>query len=364
MSRITNKNILICVTGLTPQIVTETFYCLAVQKKIKIDELYVLTTLRGKSVILGKDNAPNTPKTSLKDELNNLCKHYKVHKPLFENSDKHIITAREESLELSDVRTDKQNILFPNRAAEFLREKTSEPDTAIYCSISGGRKTMSVHLAAALSLFGRENDKLLHVLTSEEFEFKGFYPLSKKEDKALELAEIPFIRLRSVLGNEVNLKNTYYDFVEQTQKQLKALTDKTRLILKAETKEVRYGLNSIQLEPLEFAFLFKFLEQKLDGNEPLSIGYLADVHFAILVNEFIREKYPYHYFDDKKRSPWWKVGFGREAIRTKRSKINKKLAVLFDDDITANDFCIQSIRDYGNTSFFVKADKEKIKLSY
>lgn len=358
------KNILICVSGLTPQIVTETFYCLAVQKKIKIDELYVLTTLRGKSVILGKDKAPQTPKSTLKEELNNLCIKYKVPKPLFQNNDRHIITAKEESIELSDIRTDKQNILFPNKAAEFLREKTYDPNTNVYCSISGGRKTMSVHLAAALSLFGRENDKLLHVLTSEEYEFKGFYPLSKKEDKALELSEIPFIRLRSVLGNEVNLKNTYYEFVEQTQKQLKALTDKTQLILKAENKEVRYGLNSLQLEPVEFAFLFKFIENKLDGKEPLSIGYLADVEFALHVYAFIHEKYPYHYFDDKKRSPWWKVGFSKEAVRSKRSKINKKLSALFEDDITGGEFCIQSIRDYGNTSFFIKADKEKIKLSY
>lgn len=358
------KNILICVTGLTPQIVTETFYCLTFQQKIKIDELYVLTTLRGKSVILGKDKAPQTPKTALKEELNNLCNKYRISKPLFENNDKHIITAKEESIELSDIRTDKQNILFPNKAAEFLREKTADPDTTIYCSISGGRKTMSVHLAAALSLFGRENDKLLHVLTSEEYEFKGFYPLSKKEDKALELAEIPFIRLRSVLGDEVNLKNTYYEFVEQTQKQLKALTDKTKLILKTENKEVRYGLNSIQLEPIEFAFLFKFLENKLDGKEPLSIGYLADVEFAAQVYDFIREKYPYHYFDDKKRSPWWRVGFGREAIRSKRSKINKKISSLFDDDITGDEYCLQSIRDYGNTSFYIKANSDKIKLSY
>ena len=223
---------------------------------------------------------------------------------------------------------------------------------------------MSVHLAAALSLFGRENDKLLHVLTSEEFEFKGFYPLSKKEDKALELSEIPFIRLRSVLGDEVNFKNSYYEFVEQTQKQLKTLTDKTQFILKTETKEIRYGLNSIQLEPIEFAFLFKLLENKLDGKEPVSIGYLADIDFAVQVYEFIREKYPYNYFDDKKRSPWWKVGFGREAIRSKRSKINKKISALFDDDLMEDEFCIQSIRDYGNTSFYVKADRDKIKLSY
>lgn len=358
------KNLLICVTGLTPQIVTETLYCLTVQKKIKIDELYVLTTSRGKDVILGKDQSPTTPKTLLKDEIAKLCKQYKVARPQFENNENYIITAREESTELSDIRTDKENILFPNKVAEFLRQKTSEPDTRIYCSISGGRKTMSVHLAAALSLFGRENDKLLHVLTSEEFEFRGFFPLDKNEDSALELAEIPFIRLRSVLGDEVNILRSYYDLVKETQIRLKSLTDKTRIILKAETKEVKFGINSVQLEPVEFAFYFKFLEKKLDGADTLSIGFLADTEFARSVYEFIKEKYPYHYFDESKRKPWWLVGFGREAVRTKRSKINKKISVLFEDEFTANQFFISSIRDYGNTNFFVKADTPKLKLSY
>ncbi len=359
-----NKNILICVTGLTPQIVTETFFCLTVQKKIKIDELYVLSTLRGKEVLLGKDKSSNTPNTTLKDELNSLCSLYKIQKPLFENNEKHIITAKEESIELHDIRTDKENILFPNRTAAFLREKTADPGTTLYCSISGGRKTMSVHLASALSLFGRENDKLLHILTGEEFEFKGFYPKTKKEAKALELSEIPFIRLRYVLGDEINYSKSYYDFVEQTQKQLQLLTDKRKLVLKTESKEIKFGINTVKLEPVEFAFYFKLLEKKLEGEELLSIGYLADTGFAFSVYEFIKEKFPYHYFDEQKRAPWWKVGFGKEAIRTKRSKINKKLSDLFDDELIAEEFCIQSKRDYGNTRFFIKADKIKFQLAY
>src|SRR5690606_26961156 len=149
------KNILICVTGLTPQIITETFYCLTVQKKIKIDEIYILTTTRGSEVILGKDRGKQTPKVIFKDELMQLCKKYKIKVPKFENSSKHIITAKEESLGLSDIRNDKHNKLFPNKVCEFIKE-ISSGDNTIYCSISGGRKTMSVHLAFAMVLFGRE----------------------------------------------------------------------------------------------------------------------------------------------------------------------------------------------------------------
>lgn len=358
------KNILICVSGLTPQIVTETLFCLAVKEKIPIDEIYVLTTKRGRDVILGLDEHPSTPKTALSKEIKNLCKHYKIRKPKFEENDTHIIVAKEESIELSDIRSDKDNILFPNRVASFIREKTADPNNALYCSITGGRKSMSVHLANALSLFARENDKLLHVLTSEENEFKGFYPMNKKEAKELEFSEIPFIRLRSILGSEIkNLKN-YSDFVEQTQKQLKALTDKTKIILKTDTREVKFGMNSVKLEPQEFAIYFKMLELKQEGKEKFSVGHLTDIEFAQAVFSFMKEKYPYYYFDENKKKPWWEKGFRPEAIRSKRSKINKCLLTLFEDDVTANQFLISSEREYGNTKYFIKADKDKIKLSY
>ena len=198
-----NKNILVCVSGLTPQIVTETLFCLSVKEKILIDEIYVITTRRGRDVILGLDKHPATPKTALKTEISNLCKKYKLRIPLFNNNDKHIIVAREESIELSDIRSDKDNILFPNKVSLFLRDKTSNAGDIIFCSITGGRKSMSVHIANALSLFARERDRLLHVLTSEKYEFKGFYPLNKKEAAALQLSDIPFVRLRAILSYEI-----------------------------------------------------------------------------------------------------------------------------------------------------------------
>jgi len=76
------KNILICVTGLTPQIVTETLYCLTKLKKVKIDELYVVTTTRGRDVIMGIDEKINLP--PLKNELKRMCDKYKINNPKFE----------------------------------------------------------------------------------------------------------------------------------------------------------------------------------------------------------------------------------------------------------------------------------------
>jgi len=49
------KNILILVLGSTPQILTETLWCLKEEKGIDIDEVFVLTTSFGKRLICEGD---------------------------------------------------------------------------------------------------------------------------------------------------------------------------------------------------------------------------------------------------------------------------------------------------------------------
>ncbi len=49
-------NIFITVSGLTPQIITESLYDFIIQKKFDIEEVHVLTTLRGK-----KENSRTAP---------------------------------------------------------------------------------------------------------------------------------------------------------------------------------------------------------------------------------------------------------------------------------------------------------------
>jgi CRISPR-associated protein (TIGR02584 family) len=358
------NNILICVCGLTPQIVTETLYCLSVQKKIKIAELYVLTTRRGRDVILGHDAHSATPKTPLNTEIHNLCKKYKIPFPRFENNDDHIIVAREESIELPDIRTDKHNILFPNKTAEFIRTLSLDPQNTLFCSISGGRKTMSVHIAFALSLFGRDKDKLLHVLTSEEFEFKGFYPKNKKQDKELQLSEIPFVRLRSLLTEEIDQryfqKSKYDEIVAYTQKQLKIITHPGKLLLKVKTKELQFNKNRIALEPQMFALYYKYVDLKLEDKESLSNVYLISKDFAESVRIFLTERYN-RWYDDKQKG-WWNIGFGKPDILQKHTKINKKISNLVKDADIADQFRISSKGSRGNTEYYIKANKNKFRI--
>ncbi|MCS7054489.1 MAG: CRISPR-associated ring nuclease Csm6 [Ignavibacterium sp.] len=354
------KNILICVSGLTPQIVTETLFCLSYKEKISIDEIYILTTKRGRDVILGRDKHPSTPKTALKDEIQNLCKKYKLKEPLFEENDTHIIVAKEESIELPDIRSDKDNILFPNKICELLREKTSEPNNVIYCSITGGRKSMSVHLANALSIFARENDRLVHVLTKEEHEFKGFYPQTKKEINDLELANLPFVRLRPILSAEIKrpdlLTSNFDEIVNFTQKQLKALTPSNKMILDIERRELRFGNYNIELEPLEFLFYYFFVDSKEKGRNNISVQEFISDETKNKFIEYFNLYFPNRYIEEQK---WYKKGFSKEDFRVKRSRVNSKINDLIDDPDISSYFVIDVNKKYGSSTYYLKAEKDR-----
>jgi len=356
------NNILICVSGLTPQIVTESLFCLAVKEKIPINEIYVLTTTRGKNVILGKDPHPHTPKTALLKEIKNLCEKYKLKLPLFKEDENHIIVAKEESIELSDIRSDKDNILFPNKVCEFLKQKSSDPENVLYCSITGGRKSMSVHMANALSLFARENDRLIHVLTKEENEFKGFYPINKKEAKDLEIADIPFVRLRPIISSEIKrpdlLTANFEDVVKFTQNQLKILTPSNRMIIDIEKRELRFGNDYLILEPMEFLFYYFFVDNKMRGEINISIADFMSIETKNRFIEYFTEFYPNYYIKEKS---WYtsKSGFDDTIFLQRKSKVNKKIDALIEDPDIAELFKINVNRKYSESTYFIKADKDR-----
>jgi CRISPR-associated protein (TIGR02584 family) len=359
------KNILICVSGLTPQVVTETLFCLSVKEKIKIDEVYVLTTKRGRDVILGLDKAASTPKTALKTEIKNLCKQYNLKMPLFDNNDTHIIVAKEESIELPDVRSDKDNVLFPNRVASFIRDKTSSSDNTIFCSITGGRKSMSVHIANALSLFARERDRLLHVLTKEENEFKGFYPVTKREAKDLQLSDIPFVRLRSLLSQDIKgeelIKMSFDKIVGYTQKQLKLISEQKQLICDIEKRELKYGYNSITLEPMEFLFYFYFIDKKTKGENKIPIYEIISASASRQFKNFIEMYYPFYYIRESQQKAW-QHGFDAKDFRSKRTKINQKINDLIKDKDLAQRFIIEVDKIYGDSKYYIPAAINNIKI--
>jgi CRISPR-associated protein (TIGR02584 family) len=223
-----NRRILLMVAGHSPAIITETLYALPANQKPT--EIRIITTASGKeklkTQLLGEHNV-----------IHQLCKEYDIPIPLFDKS--HIYVIAKQGEELEDTQTEVENEIAADFITAKVRELTKESDCSIHVSIAGGRKTMTYYLGYALSVFGRIQDRMSHVLVEDDYAVNEFfYPTKqssfmisrKKEafdakDVKVMLGELPFIRLRDGLTDDLLNKQdlSYSDIIEIAQRQLRPI---------------------------------------------------------------------------------------------------------------------------------------------
>jgi CRISPR-associated protein (TIGR02584 family) len=216
VKRGTERVVLVAGIGTSPAVLTETVWALAHQKDPVVpDEIFVITTKKGKADL---KSALLSGKTNVWEQLKSALRKEKVAidgKLVFTEHLVKVMLANGEEME--DLRTGDDNLLAADFMLRELRKYTEEPGTTVLCSIAGGRKTMSALLFSCMSLLGREQDKVYHVLIPPEYEcgmdppfffpqkgvshqplFRG-KPAGKKVPSskiAIELFEVPFVRIR------------------------------------------------------------------------------------------------------------------------------------------------------------------------
>ncbi len=201
------RRILLCACGITPQVVTESLYCLrvAAEERFAVNEVHIITTARGREAAEAS--------LLVAGHFAQLCKDYGFDDIRFDAS--HIEVIRDPlGSELDDIRSPEENAAAADCITELIRRLSSDEGAALHVSLAGGRKTMSYYAGYALSLFGRPQDRLSHVLVKEEFEAEPefFYPTPDSRAirtrsgrhldasrATLTLANIPFVRLRGTL---------------------------------------------------------------------------------------------------------------------------------------------------------------------
>lgn len=154
--------ILLAVTGLSCQVVTETIYALAQQDLNMLpDAVYVLTTREGAErarLLLCQEGW-----------FGRLLRDWELPSIAFGPEHIQIIhDARERPL--GDIRSQQDNVSAADTIAEAVRTLTTSNTKQLHVSIAGGRKTMGFFAGYALTLYGRPQDRLSHVLVSSEFE--------------------------------------------------------------------------------------------------------------------------------------------------------------------------------------------------
>jgi CRISPR-associated protein (TIGR02584 family) len=272
MSPSTPRRILIAVTGLTPQIVTETLYALACRTDPPWipQDVHLITTATG---------AGNARLNLLGGErwFHRLCEDYQLPTITFPEHNIHVLqTPDGEPLE--DIRTQAHNTL----AADFITEtlRTEDPATELHVSIAGGRKTMGYYLGYALSLYGRPQDRLSHVLVSDPYETNRdfYYPTpyeypihSKRGDKEItvdarhaevDLASIPFVQLRD--GLPERLRTGQASFTQAVTMANRGLQP-PHLILDPATYQAWADEVALELRETEFLILCWLAERARRG---------------------------------------------------------------------------------------------------
>jgi CRISPR-associated protein (TIGR02584 family) len=287
------RNILLCVAGMTPQIITETLYALTQEQGERVDEIRVITTLAGQERII------KTLLDPAQGRFFEFCRDFGIESACVrfdQTSIAPVQTADGRTLE--DIRLRADNERAADRICEIVRELTSRPETRIHASAAGGRKTMGIYLASALQLFGRKQDVVSHVLVNEPFENHPdfFYPppqsrtLDLKDrqgqvigqvstaDAKIELADIPFVRLRGVLEDWLSdLSGSYNDIVERAQTELDLRDVAQELSLNCSNKSVSMLNCRTRLHEREFFVYLLFARARKLGRGEGGFLSLADI---------------------------------------------------------------------------------------
>lgn len=259
------RRILLAVVGQSPQILTETVHALAVRAQgddsFEPTEVHVVTTAMGASTLRARLLAgPSAPWAQLLSD-------YRLGPIDFDDSKVLVLTAAD-GQPLNDIRTAADNACLADAISERVRLLTSDPESALHVSLAGGRKTMGYYAGYALSLFGREQDRLSHVLVPAEYEalpdFHYPTPVSRllpTRDGAsmldaslakVELAQIPFVRLRAVLPSAMlQARSSFAAVVEAARMPVRL----ARLHLDVAGLEVIADGQRIRLTPMQFALL-------------------------------------------------------------------------------------------------------------
>ena len=266
------RRVLLAIGGMTPQVVTETLYYLCVMRKPVFipTDVYLITTA------VGHDEAMD----HLLDEggaFHEFVKDYGLEGQIHFTVEKFLPLLDSAGRHLPDVRSAADNMVAADVITEKVRELTLDSKASVHISISGGRNTLGLYLGYALSMFGRAQDRLSHVLVPWQFEGSDdfFYPPPEHELITLRnrktistkhahitLAEIPFISLRHGLPQALlEGKASYSQTVAAIQRSL----GPPHIKVQPAERRIWLGGIDVDLPPQLFSFYLWLCRRRRGG---------------------------------------------------------------------------------------------------
>jgi len=352
-----HQRILLTVTGLSPQVVTETLYALHYQDEMLPTEIHLLSTTEG------AERAKLTLLTE--DWFGRLCRDYRL--PAINFSETHIhILENAQGQPLDDIRGLADNQAAADGISDWVRRFTQDDDSNLHVSIAGGRKTMGFYAGYALSLFGRSQDRLSHVLVSPPYEShpQFYYPTpypyiiytqgqnSKPLDSQnaeVTLADIPFVRLRHGLPEAIlNGRSSYTAAVNSAQENL----GPAHIQIDLAGQTLYLAGKPLRLPPAELAFYSWLARRKLNGLPPAPCpadGAPESGYADEYLGEYRQIRQPAAAMERTQNT--LAGGMEKAFFMERKSKINKQIKTLLG--IHADGYLLQAIGKRPNTRYEV-----------
>ena len=272
------RRILLAVAAKSPQIVTETLYVLAqlTDPPWLATEVHIITTSQGLKYIT--EAFADDPQHN---KLHQLSRDYGFPCPQFTH-EHHLHLIRDaKGQPLNDILSAEDNYAAANSITQLVRHFTQDPTTSLHVSLSGGRRTMTYYIGYALSLFGREQDRLSHVVIDVDYLFNQefYYPppqplwLVLKDNSRFDaskvtvfLADIPFIRLRAGLPTDLLQGNTSFsDTIHAAQQRFSPLN----LSLDYHQASLHCSGIPIKMPPADLSFYAWLISRHLNQQAPV-----------------------------------------------------------------------------------------------
>lgn len=278
-----DRRILLVVTGMSPQVVTETLWSLAARKNADTfvpTEIHVVTTAEG------ADHARLQLLSEKPGYFHQFCRDYALPHIDFSDDQIHVI-CDPQGEPLSDIRSPADNEAAADYITGLVRTLTEADDSALHVSIAGGRKTMGYYLGYALSLYGRAQDRLSHVLVSAGYENSPdfFYPTPREHiiyvgpdnqkrpldcaKAVVDMASIPFVRLRQELAPALlHGEGSFTNAVAATNRALA----EPQLIIDREQQKIYADGREIPLSSRYYTLYWWIAESALRGEASVDLG--------------------------------------------------------------------------------------------
>ncbi len=268
------RRVLLAVAGLTPQTVSETIWALATAEPPWVPtELRIVTTAPGRErvrlLLLDPDDGA----------LAALARDLDRPELVAVANERSLVVVTVAGRALEDVDSPEAHVAVADALLDEVRAVTEDPDAALHVSLAGGRKTMGFFAGHALSLLGRAQDRLSHVLVDPAAEGHPQFFFPPRRPRVLlamgtgqpfrptpdmvRLVDIPFVRLRDGLPPSLlRDRGGYAETVAAAQRALQP----PKLVIDLTGRAIVAAGVRLAMPPLQAAFLVWLARQRAGGD--------------------------------------------------------------------------------------------------